>query len=122
MNKNNSGFRKSPQVYIVLHILFFMYSLCGISSKLAGRSEPFSLQFFFFYGIVLLNMFIYAILWQQVLGMVSLVTAYANKAVTVLWGLIWGILIFGESITINKLVGVVIIVVGIVVVVRSDDH
>ncbi len=54
--------------------------------------------------------------------MVSLVTAYANKAVTVLWGLIWGILIFGESITINKLVGVVIIVVGIVVVVRSDDH
>lgn len=49
-------------------------------------------------------------------------TAYANKAVTVLWGLIWGLLFFGETITLQKILGAVIIACGIVLVVRSDDE
>ena len=65
---------------------------------------------------------IYAVLWQQILKRVPLVTAYANRAVTVIWGLIWGLLIFDERITIQKIVGAAIIVTGIMIVVKSDGR
>ena len=79
-----------------------------------------SLKFLFFYGLVLVDLVIYAILWQQILRKLSLVTAYANKAVTVIWGVIWGLIIFQETITIWKIIGAVIIITGIYMVVVED--
>ena len=67
-------------------------------------------------------MAVYAILWQQILKKIPLITAYANKAVTVIWGLIWGMIIFNETIIVQKLVGAVVIVAGIVMVVKSDEQ
>ena len=40
---------------------------------------------------------IYAIGWQQVIKRMPLTTAYANKAVTLVWGLVWGLLLFHEQ-------------------------
>ena len=57
---------------------------------------------------------IYAVIWQQVLKHLPLVFAYANKAVTVIWGLLWGYLIFSEEVTPNKVLGAVIVIAGIV--------
>ena len=48
---------------------------------------------------------IYALLWQQVIKKFELSVAYANKAVTLLWALIWGIFIFHEKITVFKTAG-----------------
>jgi len=106
---------------IVLQILLLLYSIGGIFSKLAGQSDFFSIRFFWLYGLVLLDMAVYAILWQQILTKIPLITAYANKAVTVIWGLIWGMIIFNETIIVQKLVGAVVIVAGIVMVVKSDE-
>ena len=122
MSRKNSKDIKTAGAYIVLQMLLLIYSLCGTCSKLAGQSEIFSLPFFFFYGLIFLNMGIYAVLWQQILKRVPLVTAYANRAVTVIWGLIWGLLIFDERITIQKIVGAAIIVTGIMIVVKSDGR
>ncbi len=108
------------KVYIGLHILFFIYSLGAVCSKFAGQSDFMSLKFLFFYGLVLVDLVIYAILWQQILRKLSLVTAYANKAVTVIWGVIWGLIIFQETITIWKIIGAVIIITGIYMVVVED--
>lgn len=89
---------------------------------MAGKSEFLSVRFFFFYGLVLLNLFVYAIVWQQVLKKLPLVTAFANKAVTVIWGMLWGMLIFKERITIWNVFGAVIIMIGIFLVVNADEE
>ena len=63
---------------------------------------------------------IYAIVWQQLLKHISLTTAFCNKAVTIIWGMLWGVLIFSETITWNMIVGAVIVIAGVVMVVKAD--
>ena len=53
-----------------------------------------SLPFIFWYGLVILNLGIYAVVWQQIIKHLPLTTAYANKAVTIVWGILWGSLFF----------------------------
>ena len=53
--------------YILLHTLLFLFSFCSIFSKLAASYEFLSLQFCLFYGISIMILGIYAILWQQIL-------------------------------------------------------
>lgn len=117
MSRIDKGQTKS---YFELHILLLIYSLSGIFSKFAGRENIFSFNFIVFYGAVLLILFLYAIVWQQILKRVSLITAYANKAVTVIWGLIWGFVVFKETITIWNVIGAMVIVVGVYMVVKAD--
>ena len=63
---------------------------------------------------MLLILVIYALGWQQIIKVLPLSTAFANKAITVVWGLVWGIILFNENITTGKLIGVGFIVAGIV--------
>lgn len=107
--------------YIQLHLLLVFYTLGAVCSKLAGNEDFFSIKFIFLYGLVLLNLFVYALVWQQILKKLPLVTAFANKAVTVIWGLIWGMLIFKEEITVFNIIGAVIIIIGICLVVSADE-
>lgn len=55
------------KTYGFLHLLFLIYSLGGICSKLAAQSEFLSPRFILLYGAVLLDMAVYALLWQQLL-------------------------------------------------------
>ena len=63
---------------------------------------------------------LYALGWQQVLKKMSLFMAYSGKAVVILWGLLWGVLLFQETITIRKIIGAVIIMFGIVLYTCSE--
>lgn len=65
-------------------------------------------------------MFLYAIIWQQVIKRIDLTIAFANKGITVVWGLLIGKVIFGEEINLKKIVGAIIIIIGIIVVVTED--
>lgn len=107
--------------YIILHIVFAVYSFMGIASKLASGQPFLSSKFIMYYGIVISTLFVYALVWQQLLKKLPLVTAYANKAVTVIWGIVWGFIFFGEKITVFKVLGAVIIVIGVYFVVTSDN-
>ena len=51
-----------------------------------------------------------------------LTTAYANKAVTVVWGILLGLAVFGEAVTPRRVIGAVIIICGIVLFVRADNE
>ena len=113
--------RSKIKVYIVLHLLLFLYAAGGICSKLAAKEAFLSPKFIKYYMIVLANLAFYAIVWQQIIKRISLVSAFANKAITVVWGMMWGFLIFGESITITKIIGAVIIIVGIYFVVSDNE-
>lgn len=98
----------------MLHVLLAMYSFGGVFSKLAS-AEPFlSSKFILFYACVIAILGIYAIGWQQIIKRMPLTTAFANKAVCTIWGSVWGILLFGESISVGKVIGIILIVLGIV--------
>lgn len=112
---------KNIKTILLLHVLLFFYSLFGICSKLAAGYPFLSKEFIFFYGLVILNLGVYAICWQQIIKRIPLVTAFANKAITVIWGILWGRLFFQEEITVTKLVGAVLIVIGIICVVTSEE-
>lgn len=105
---------------IGLHVLLLLYSLGGICSKWAAASPFLSPKFILFYGIVLFDLFVYAICWQQVLKRLPLVTAYVNKSITVIWGLLWGKLFFGDIITWRNIVGAIIIIMGVTLVVIDE--
>lgn len=109
------------KVVLLLQILLMVYSLFGICSKLAAQQSFLSFKFIMYYGIVILNLAIYAVCWQQIIKRIPLVTAFANKAVTVIWGLIWGKIFFQEAITAQKLLGAFIIICGIVLVVTEKE-
>lgn len=107
--------------YLLMHGAFFLYSMCSLFSKNAALSETFSFSFFVFYGLMLLDLAVYALLWQQVLKRFPLTFAYANKAVVIAWGLLWGAVVFHETITPQMILGALVIMVGVGVVVTDRE-
>lgn len=107
--------------YIILHILLLGVSFTGVCSKLAAGEEFLSFKFILFYGLMMLILGIYAIVWQQLLKYIPLTTAFCNKAVGIIWGMIWGVLLFSETIKWNMIVGAVIVIVGVIIVVKADE-
>ena len=105
---------------IILHLFLGVYSMIGIASKFAAGEEFLSFRFILFYGIVLVGLAVYAVAWQQIIKHMPLITAYANRGVTVIWGIIWGYFIFSEEITVRKLIGAAIIICGVVFIVTAD--
>ena len=110
------------KVIVCLHLLLFLYSLESVCSKMAAAQEMFSFKFFLFYGLVLFFLFFYALAWQRILKYMPLTVAYANKGITIIWGMIWGAVLFGEQITLKTIIGGVIILVGIYMVVTNNEH
>mgnify|MGYP001035393697 CR=1 FL=1 len=108
------------KLIILLHIIFILYSLTGVSNKLAANEQFFSFKFFMYYAVTILLLGIYAITWQQIIKYVPLTTAFANKAITVIWGIVWGIVFFHETITIKKLIGTLFVITGIIIYAKAD--
>lgn len=107
--------------YLFLHILLIIYSFCNVFSKLASNYEFLSVKFCLFYAISLLILGVYAILWKQVLKNFTLTTAFINKAITIIWGMILGFIIFNEEITLGMVLGSIIIFIGILIVVKTNE-
>ena len=101
-----------------LHGALLLYSFTGILGKFAAEYEVLSLPWISYYIGVVFLLGIYAIAWQQVIKHLPLTTAFANKAITVLWGMIWGLLIFGEEINAYK----IIVAAGVILFVKADGE
>lgn len=113
--------RNQKKLFISLHIILLIYSLGGYFSKTAALSDFLSIKFMVCYAVMILILGIYAIAWQQIIRSMPLTTAYANKAVTVVWGIVWGLLFFGEDITVGKIIGAVFIMAGIILYAAADN-
>lgn len=112
--------KKRLSVLFALHLLLMVYSTSSICSKLAAGQPFLSPLFCLDYGAVIGLLGVYAIGWQQIIKRMALTTAFANKAVTVVWGIIWGALFFQEPVTPQKLLGAALIVAGVVLYARAD--
>lgn len=114
--------KTNARTIVCLHVLLMVFSALGVCSKIAAAQPFLSFKFILFYGIVILNLGIYAICWQQIIKRMPLVVAFANKAVTVVWGIVWGWMFFGEAITAGKIIGAVVIICGILLVVTEKEE
>ena len=113
---------KNTKTILALNILLMFFSLGGIFSKLASKQPFLSLKFILCYGALLFIMFVYAIGWQQVIKRLPLTMAYANRAVTIVWGIIWGLLFFNEKLNLGKIIGAVIVIAGVLLYVTESEE
>lgn len=106
---------------ILMHFIFVLYSFYTVLGKKASGFAFLSVNFCFLYCAMIFILFVYAVLWQQVLKSIPLSIASANKAVTIFWGMWWGFLFFNEEISIKKIAGAFIIITGILILSFSDQ-
>lgn len=104
----------------VLQFAVMIYTLSGVAAKNAALYEPLSWGFLLFYGLEIVILGVYAILWQQLIKRFDLSVAYANRSMAILWSMIWAVLFFHEVITIKNILGVVIVLAGTMII-NSDE-
>lgn len=114
--------RSRLKVLFLLHLLLMLYSTSGILSKTAAKCPFMSPGFILSYGGMIAVLGVYAIGWQQVIKRIPLTTAYANRAVTVIWGIIWGAVLFHEGVSPLKVVGALVVLAGVVLFALADSE
>lgn len=112
---------KTKRIFI-LQILILIFSVGSIFSKLASQQEFFSVGFVLCYLGQLACLAVYAIGWQQILKIFPLTEAYMNKAMTIVWGLVFGYIFFKDSLSKGKILGAVFVIVGVVMLAMCDDE
>lgn len=112
---------QKPLAFIFMHAGFLIYSFYTVLGKLAAQYNFLSFRWCVFYVALILILFIYAVIWQQVLKHIKLSVATANKAATIVWGMLWSALFFNETITQKKILGALIILGGIILLSTSKD-
>ena len=105
---------------IKVQALVCLYTLSGVAAKHASTYEFMSWGFIVCYGIEIMILGIYAILWQQVIKRIELSIAYANRSIALLWSMVWAVLFFREQITLQNIVGVGIVILGTVLVNKEN--
>lgn len=108
------------KMYILLHFSLMLYSFVGIFSKFASNQNLNSYKFYIIYACIITILFVYALFWQIILKHIPLTVAFANKSIIVIWGIVFGKILFNEPIFIKNLIGGILIILGVILVVKSD--
>jgi len=117
------GMKKlDARVFLALHLLLLLFAGTTVLSKLAAGEKFLSPRFCFFFGGEFVLLGIYALGWQQILKRLPLTVAYTNKAVTLVWSLVFGALLFREQVSAKQIVGCVLVVAGVVLFVRAEGE
>ena len=108
--------------FLLLHLTLFLYAVVSVLGKYAGVNLAIkeTALAILFMGLEFFTLAVYAVLWQQTLKRMPLSFAYSNKGVCTLWSCLFGILFFGENLTLGKAVGILVVLAGVWLVV--SDH
>lgn len=90
-----------------------VYACTSIFTKMASRQKMLSWPYLLWIAGAIGVMGVYAILWQQVIKRMPLSTAYMFKGTSLIFILLISGLMLGEAITVNNVIGSVIIILGI---------
>ena len=107
---------------LLLQGAVLIFSLSSVMMKLAGTSPWLSLRMLLFYGAGIALLGVYAVCWQQFLKRMPLTVAYANRAMSMLWAMVFGYFLFGETIRWNMIAGAAVIAAGILLMVTGHDE
>ena len=100
---------------LLLQLAVLVYSLVTVCAKFASQNAFLSPGYIFFFGLEFVVLGIFAVLWQQAIKHFQLSIAYANKAMGLLWSMLWSHLIFRQGITPAKVIGVLLVMAGVIV-------
>lgn len=89
-----------------------IYTISSIMSKKASASSGNLLHFLFFFGMEFVILGVYAVLWQQMIKRFEISVAYANRSMAVVWSMVWAVIFFHDTITIQNIVGIVLVMAG----------
>lgn len=100
---------------LILQAVIVIYTFSGVMAKLASLKKENLLWFLAFFGSEFVILGVYAVLWQQIIKRFELTIAYANRAMAILWSMIWAYVFFHEQITVKNVLGVMIVLIGTVI-------
>lgn len=111
---------------VLLQGVIIIYTISSVMSKKASASGGDLLRFLFFFGMEFVVLGVYAILWQQMLKRFELSVAYTNRSMAVVWSMVWAVVFFHDMITVQNIVGIVLVVAGTLIIntgteVERDD-
>lgn len=101
--------------FILLQSAVMIYSLSTLAANFASKYDFLSPKYILFFGLDFILLAIYAIFWQQIIKRFQLSIAYANKAMTLMWSMLWNFLILSQKITLWRVVGVLLVVAGVII-------
>ena len=107
---------------VFLQLVIMFYTGSSIMAKFAAAQELFSMPFLLFYGAEIMILGIYAICWQQVIKRFELSVAYANRAMVLVWSLLWAVVIFHDRVTFKNLAGIALVIAGTVIVNKAEKE
>lgn len=102
-----------------LQAAVILYTCTDIAAKLASNYDFLSLGFVVCYGFEIMLLGLYALCWQQIIKKVDISIAYSNRAAAIFWSTLWAAVIFREHISLQNLIGIVVIFAGIWMVNRD---
>ena len=97
---------------VLLQAVIIIYTVSSVMSKQASASGGNLLRFGFSFGMEFVVLGVYAVLWQQMIKRFELSVAYANRSMAVVWSMVWAVLFFHDSITVQNVAGVLLVVAG----------
>ncbi len=101
---------------LILQAVIIIYTLSSVMAKLASGQKPFSVPFLLFYLAELTVLGVYALLWQQMIKKFELSVAYTNRAMALLWSMIWAVVLFHDRVTVKNVIGVTLVIAGTTIV------
>ena len=118
--KESEYMKPTMKNYVFLHVAFLLYSIILLYMKWAAKFPVSSISFFIAYFGLVVILFGYAILWQQVIKHFEISKAYSHRGIIILWSMLWSVIFLGETIKWNNLLGAAILMIGIVVVTKDE--
>ena len=104
---------RRDRLFLLLVGANLIYACTSIFTKSASRQDMFSLPFLLWMLGAVAVLGIYALLWQQIISRMDLSKAYMFKGLSLIFVLAISTLLFGESISVNNVLGSALIVFGI---------
>lgn len=115
---------KKIKYFVFLHLCILIFSMTEIFGKFAAitykEEGVYSKKLYVFLFLMLFVCVFYAFCWQKIIKHFDLHTAYANRAMYLVWSQIWAAAIFSEVITARNVLGMLIVMTGVILVSTGD--
>ena len=105
---------------LLLQLVVMIYTLSTVAAKFASGFAFLSPGFIGCYGLEIVILGVYALLWQQIIKRFDLSVAYANRSIALLWSMLWAVVFFHETVTIQNVIGAAVVIAGTIVV-NTDE-
>lgn len=106
---------------LMMQGVVIIYTFSGIMSKNASSNGDNPVRFLFFFGMELVILAVYAVLWQQMIKHFEISVAYANRSMAVLWSMLWAVIFFHDKITFANIIGILLVILGTVIIDTGTD-